>query len=344
MNNIELKKDWNELKKKSYSDSKLDYCLCCGKNVKSFCNSHSLPNFILKNISEDGYVLTSNNYFKMSAIDVEKGLKVSGTFRRICNKCDKEIFADYESPDKLLLIPREKIMTQIDLKNSLKMYDSKLNTIALYNNFKLKTFQKDYVNYFIRINQLDLDEAKNEVERDLKILSKSSSSSFELVFWEKLDYVVPIAFQGKIALVGDLNGDCINNIYNYNVDYILEYINICVFPLKAESIVMMFVCKDNKKYRNFINQFKKLSKGKKLRLISYIIFNYNEDFFISKSAKQEILDNKILDKVARNTVNIMASNKEYILQGEKKKFEELKNYINFPNILSKQYRINKKIK
>lgn len=315
------------------------------KSIK-FCNSHSLPNFILKNISKDGYVLTSNNYFKMPLIDDTKGLKNSGTFKRICNECDNTIFTNYESLEQLLSIPRKKIMTQIDLKNSLRMYDKRLNELALYN-ILLSMNSDDFMLYqlleTIKISQLDLDEIKNELEKDLKILSKSSSSSFELVFWERLDYVTPIAFQGHIALVGDLNGNVINNIYNKSKHYVIENINICVFPLQKETIVMMFVSKDNKKYKNFITQFKKISREKKLQLISYIIFNYSEDFFVSKEAKDEILNNNNLDIVTQNTTNILALDEDIGKRIEKNKFEELKNYINFPNILSKQYCINKEV-
>lgn len=346
MDFIELKKQMNTIIKKSHEDSKLDYCLCCGKKVSSFCNSHSLPNFILKNISKDGYVLTSNNYFKMPLIDDTKGLKNSGTFKRICNECDNTIFTNYESLEQLLSIPRKKIMTQIDLKNSLRMYDKRLNELALYN-ILLSMNSDDFMLYqlleTIKISQLDLDEIKNELEKDLKILSKSSSSSFELVFWERLDYVTPIAFQGHIALVGDLNGNVINNIYNKSKHYVIENINICVFPLQKETIVMMFVSKDNKKYKNFITQFKKISREKKLQLISYIIFNYSEDFFVSKEAKDEILNNNNLDIVTQNTTNILALDEDIGKRIEKNKFEELKNYINFPNILSKQYCINKEV-
>ncbi len=77
MDELEIKKQVNAILKKSHDDSKLDYCLCCRKKVTSFCNSHSLPRFILKNISNDGYVLTSNNYFKMPLIDNKKGLNMN---------------------------------------------------------------------------------------------------------------------------------------------------------------------------------------------------------------------------------------------------------------------------
>ena len=346
MDILELKRQMNSILKVSQENSKLNYCLCCGKKVSSFCNSHSLPRFILKNISKDGYILTSNNYFKMPLIDSVKGLNNSGIFKRICRECDNKIFKTYESDEQLLLKPRKKFMTQVDLKNCLRMYDKRLNEIALYNyllSMDLDQFLLDMLLETQRINYLDLNEIKNEFEKDMKILSKESSSSFELIYWEKLDYITPIAFQGHIAMVGDLKGNIINDIYNKSDKYIIENINICVFPLKNETIVIMFVNKDNKKYKDFIGQFKKLSKEKKLQLISYIIFNYSEDFFISRLSKDEILNNEVLDIVTQNTTNIYSLSIEEGKEIKKKKRFELMKYINFPNILSEKYSISKTI-
>lgn len=346
MNELDLKKQMNTILKKSHDDSKLDCCLCCGKKVTSFCNSHSLPRFILKNISKDGYVLTSNNYFKMPLIDSKKGLNNSGVFKRICNECDNNLFKNYESLEQLLYYPRKKLMTQIDLKNTLRMYDKRLNELALYKNLLLMNpdnFMRFEIMETQRVSYLDLTEIKNELEKDLKILSKTSSSSFELVFWEKLNYVTPIAFQGHMALVGDLKGNVINDIYNRSQNYVIENINICVFPLQQETVVIMFVSKDNKKYKNFISQFKKLTKDNKLQLISYMIFNYSEDFFISKMAAEKILNNKYLDIVTQNITNIYAFGEDMAQQLKKSKYQELKNYVTFPNLLEKEYSIVKEV-
>lgn len=346
MDELDLKKQMNTILKKSHDDSKLDCCLCCEKKVTSFCNSHSLPRFILKNISKDGYILTSNNYFKMPLIDSKKGLNNSGVFKRICNECDNNLFKNYESLEQLLSYPRKKLMTQIDLKNTLRMYDKRLNELALYKNLLLMN-PDDFMRFQImetqRVSYFDLNEIKNELEKDLKILSKTSSSSFELIFWEKLNYVTPIAFQGHMALVGDLKGNVINDIYNRSQNYIIENINICVFPLQKETVVIVFVSKDNKKYKNFINQFKKLKKENKLQLISYMIFNYSEDFFVSKMAKDEILNNKDLDIVTQNTTNIYTYDEEMAQQMKKSKYQELKNYATFPNLLGKEYSIVKEV-
>lgn len=343
-NEVEFRKVFNDLVRRAQKQSKLECCLCCGKNVTSFCNSHTLPRFILKSISDNGMVYTSNNYFKMPLIGNESGLNNSGTFKRICNKCDSVIFQDYEEKDKLLVPPRKKVMTQIDLKNTLRMYEKRLNEIELYN-IMISEYSNEY--NFIEllqrqhINQFDLDEIKNEFERDMKILKKECTSSFELVYWKVLDYVTPIAFQGHIALHGDLNGNIINDLYSIKKDYVIENLNLCIFPLEDKTIVIMFVNKDNKKYNNFIKQFKKLRDAEKLRVISFMIFNYSEDFFISKKTQDTILNNTILDIVTQNTTDIYALDEEMANEFKKIKIFELMNYKKFPNILDMEYAIKK---
>lgn len=107
--NKELVKDFNKIISEARAESKLEYCQCCNKKVTSFCNSHSLPKFILKNLSEMGMILNSNHFFEAPFIKESKGVNNSGTFFRICNECDNNLFKDYENENKLLELPRKKL-------------------------------------------------------------------------------------------------------------------------------------------------------------------------------------------------------------------------------------------
>lgn len=97
------------------------------------------------------------------------------------------MFKDYEDENKLLELPRKKIMAQIDLK----IYDKRLKEISIYRKmlsetegfWKMEHFEKQKVNY------LDLNEIKKEFQRALDILNKKSTSSYELIYWNVLDYV-----------------------------------------------------------------------------------------------------------------------------------------------------------
>lgn len=308
------------------------------KKVTSFCNSHSLPRFVLTNISDRGLVLNSNYFFENDVIKDKNGLNNSGTFHRICNECDNKLFRDYEDESRLMQPPRKKIMAQIDLKNSLRMYDKRLNEIASTNilmNIADEIYFEDFVRQQ-RVKFLDLEEIKIDFQRSLDILNKTSTSSYELIYWKLLDYVAPIGFQGHIALVGDLNGDIINNIYNYSPKNRIESINLAVFPLKKNTVIIMFISKEYKKYNFFKQQFKRLKEEEKLRLISYIICNYNEDFFISPKTKKDILENNEIKIITKNITDILAFDEEMGSLLKRDKFSELKFYKEFPNLLEKE--------
>lgn len=164
-----------------------------------------------------------------------------------------------------------------------------------------------------------------------------------LVFWYKCDYTVPLAFKGPICLYGDLNGHIINDIYNYSPMLFMQYIHICVFPLEQSSIVMVFYHKDDTNYRAFERQFNRLTLDKKLQLISFIIVNYSEDFFISKKANEEIINNPIINITTENNSNISASSYDDLKFQEKQKLHELENYEKFPNLLNETYKLNNTI-
>ena len=60
--NLPIKRKINDIVKKSRAAAKRDTCHYCGKQVDSFCNSHSVPAFCLRNISVDGEGLTCRRY------------------------------------------------------------------------------------------------------------------------------------------------------------------------------------------------------------------------------------------------------------------------------------------
>lgn len=51
---IEARKQFSRMLSKGRSTAKLDRCLWCGKQISHFCESHTIPQMILKNISQDG--------------------------------------------------------------------------------------------------------------------------------------------------------------------------------------------------------------------------------------------------------------------------------------------------
>ena len=56
-NKIEINKKVSSLIAEATKNAKLECCILCSKPCSSFCNSHSIPQFALKRIAEDGKVM-----------------------------------------------------------------------------------------------------------------------------------------------------------------------------------------------------------------------------------------------------------------------------------------------
>ena len=86
--------------KESKRTAKMESCPICGKIQTSFCNSHSIPQFVLQNIACNGmllqlYTFSSNIWMPVSELEGgERGIKNSGTFQFICRDCDSQEFFD----------------------------------------------------------------------------------------------------------------------------------------------------------------------------------------------------------------------------------------------------------
>ena len=89
---INERKKYNKYTKKARDLVKDSKCLYCNKEVSSFCNSHSIPEFCLRNIAEDGKVMTLNTFINIPFNKKEKGIGEAGTFQIICRDCDSKIF------------------------------------------------------------------------------------------------------------------------------------------------------------------------------------------------------------------------------------------------------------
>lgn len=151
--------------------------------------------------------------------------------------------------------------------------------------------------------------------------------------------MVPVAFQNSVALISDLEGNVINNIYNHSSEYILKEIHIAVLPLRNHSVILMFIKNGEKRYRNFLKQFGKLSTEEKLKVINYIIFSYSEDVFIHKGLDTEVLEHPELKKVAQLTTLTVATNPFEDTLEEAKIAFNFNNRSLMPNLLDRIYMV-----
>lgn len=288
----------------------------------------------------NGYVFYSNRLVDMPLLDYEKGVNESGTFHLICRECDNKIFKEYETPSNYKDKPISKMLAQIAMKNYLRSIDKRLLEISLYDNMN-STFNisREFYDQKQSVNSLDLQEYDNGFRRAKKVYEKSWNNEYYLFYYEKLNYVVPIAFQSNITLLSDFEGNVINDIYNVLPNYCTKDVHICIFPLKDCSVIMMFIdSRDQKRYRAFYKQFGKLSNNDKLAAINYIIFCYSEDIFINKDIDKDIISNEKLIEASRKTVDeVSAIPITSPLKGASENFD-LARRNEIPNLLLEKYK------
>ena len=76
----------------------------------------------------------------------------------------------------------------------------------------------------------------------------------------------------------------------------MQFLHVCVFPLKQNTVVMIFAHRDDRNYVPFERQFLKLDDERKLEYINGLILNHSEHILISPVVYQLILQSyKLLD-------------------------------------------------
>ena len=336
---INNKKKLGEYSKKARALVKDSKCLYCNKEVTSFCNSHSIPEFCLRNIAEDGKVLTLNTLIDVPFIKKETGLGETGTFQIICRDCDSKIFSEYENPQNYDTPPTQKMLAQIALKNNLKYISKRKQEIGMHKvmeaEMQLPSGMFDYDDY---IKILDMNEYIDGYKKAQKSIKKDKKSYY-MFFFKKLDYVVPIAFQSTIAVIFDFEGNIINDIYNSSPKYEIRNLNICVFPLENKSIVMLFIEDGDKRYRKFYKQFGKLDLDNQLSTINFLLFAYSEEIYFSKTIKEEILSHPAMIEVAKSGQNILSTTRDINPYEQIRSRYDLKKRSEIPNLLSEKYKL-----
>ena len=87
---ISISKFTSRINKKARANAKNSTCYLCGKPCSSFCNSHSVPQFALENIAENGKVAeTLQGELPTSGKDT--GINQAGTFHIICHNCEDHL-------------------------------------------------------------------------------------------------------------------------------------------------------------------------------------------------------------------------------------------------------------
>lgn len=335
---IKFKKQMNQMWREAAQAAKRDSCLICGKNCTSFCNSHIIPQFVLKSIAVNGHVLQgvhALNNINEDVFESEKGINNTWTFKVICNDCDTKYFNIYENEQALLKEPTTRQLAAIALKNTMMQLAKRYHEIALYNNLSGRIERKELLD---EDHQLDVRDYSHDFKRTKKIIDNNLKSGYITMFYKVLNYVTPIAMQGPITVHRDMDGDIVNDVNDYNHNIRMQELHVGIFPLKNSTVVLAFYHKDDRSYVKLHRKFNKLKELEKLQYISYLIFKYCEHYAISPNISKDILKNSTLKQLVlehNDFPKSFTSIEEMLFMPD----APLINWRTIPNILEEKYKL-----
>lgn len=332
MDLIDARKKMGSFIKEIQQESKPTKCLVCGEEKTSFCNSHSVPRMVLKNIANNGKVLQANSLVGVEIIDLEKGVNNSGTFHFICNTCDSKLFQNYEEEEKLIGEPNNKLLSEIAIKDVLMMLYKRNFERALYSKLNGRGRLKGHetIEYVKSIDQRDYMDELN-IYLGIK---DSDESNFKLIYRTILPYKTPIATQTSFVLEYNLDGVQINDIFDMSEDVRIQNIHVSIFPLEESTVILLFYHRRDKNYRSLLHQFHCITEEEKLKWINYWIFKYTENYYFSPLINEEIKNNEKL--VLLSQENYEMPNLGYITSPMDFGYTSI-NRDDIPNLLSKNY-------
>jgi len=300
---IQLKKSLSRKMKVMKEDLKPGKCLLCDKDTTSFCNSHTIPQLSLKNISDSGMLTQAGYLIGSDLSDNDRGVSNSGTIQIICRKCDSFYFQEYENEMNLTSYPSDKMLSQIALKNFLLELVRSDNTSnkALYlriPEISSKTLEntsqkiKDLHNSF----DYDIEDFQNEILLHKTAIEDNhkGTGAYQIIFHEVLPYKTPIAFQGSLTLIRDMCGYPVNDTSNHSKNNRIQKLHLAILPLKEKTMVLAFYHKRDRKYKSLKSQFNSTPRLKKLEFLNYLIFAYAENYYFSPKIKEKIRTNEKL--------------------------------------------------
>lgn len=311
--------------------SKAKECILCGKRMSSPCNSHVVPQFILKEIAENG--LVSYGYalhtFDMNGLDKTTGVKNAHTFRLICNECDREAFKDYENPnnlehfDELDNNTKKKVLCEMSLKTHVSHFGMKYRRLVamdLPTGGKLGTMEKE--GRIIFAERIDMEEHEEYIKM-LKKSIKTNKNPFTILYNKVLDYKTKIATQTIINYNYDLNGNQVFNPCLAVPDNECRYFYLMILPYKNKTRVLFYI---EKKYltnvQNIVQQFEMLTEEEKLHFLFISLIIHDQQIYMSPSYVTDIFKND--KKIAKLYVK---TEKDLRYQSKIKDFRRYTNYL-----------------
>lgn len=321
-------------------------CYLCGKNVTSYKNSHSIPQFILENLSEKGDYSNFSSLIGESKLKSTTGKNDAGTFHLLCEECENKSLK-YEQRESYvdLKVPfAQPLLYEIAQKNMLYLINKaneecSVSAAALH---VIKDVESTIPKEIVPCLDAIKDEAKNQFciaaerihsyEKELEYIKycfQRKAKAFKVALQIELSHRVPIAIQLAIPVAKGVSGETINDFRviktNTGESIIMQYyLHVCVFPLDNRSLVLLFCHEADKNYNKFIADISNLDVEEQTKIINYMLFQYAEDYFCNKDTIVKISNNKELEKLCKLSCQCDLSNSRNI---------------DIPNLLSSEYKL-----
>jgi len=332
-----LKKEESEFVGAINKNSKVDTCVLCGSKMTSACNSHVVPQFILKEIAEEGHVSYGHALHSFDVGGVKKitGINDAYTFRLICRKCDGKYFKHYENPGNLVnfdVLPEndKKIMLcEMALKthlSHLNMKYRKLVMLDMVNQGKVAEMERK--GELVLAERLDINEHLDYIRR-LKKIMKSNKNPFVIFYNAVLNYQTKIATQTIINFNYDLEGNQIFDPYLVETNNQCRYFYLMILPYKGKTRVIFFIEKSNvTNVQPIIDGFNNLSDEEKLHFLFISLVIHDQQFYMSPSFANNIFEkDKAIVKLYTNTDKSISCQ------------SKIKDFRNYNNYLLKEYNL-----
>lgn len=329
-------------------DDKIKRCFLCGKKNIKYCDSHTLPRFVIKNIAPNGKIKNTQIFNPNRYINSEQGINNSGIFREICSKCDNTLFQSYENVQKYNLFPTDEMLQEIALKNYISRMYKHNKEKKFYNYVKnnlCSTYnEKRFIENSLKVTEFNYCYNKKWAKKCYKSLL-NEKYHFKIHYYKELEYTVPYAIQAHCILFFDFNDKKLADNFimpDYDTN---EDMHLCIFPFKNKSIIFIFTEKDTLLYNDFFCSLSKKNEEEQLAVINFITFAYFEDVFLHEDLNSCVIDNidmQIVSQVQPLVAGpaLTPQNKKTILQENVlKESYSFRKVSNIPNLLLKEYKI-----
>lgn len=296
---IQAQKVISEQVKAAREACKPTTCIMCGKPLNGgICNSHSVPQMVLKTLTEKGMIYNKNRIADVNYFKGEVGLNQAGTFRIICRECDSNAFKEYEDPEKILQKPDTIMLAEIAIKDVILMLSTRDYEYEIY----VKMLDEHKIlnlPQLMKVNRLDYRDYYSDFYDFMTIATGVSNYGFNVLYWKVLQYVVPIAVQGMFTIYKDMYGEKINDPHDMDENKKVESVHLAIFPYDGKTAITLFSLKKDKSYRIIMHQMNSSSEEEKLRFINYLVFALADNYYMSKSISDEFLNNEYVIKLSR---------------------------------------------